>query len=375
MTSPRTGPIAIYGATGFTGKLVAAELRRRGADLLLAGRNEVKLAALAESIGGAETRVARTDDPAALRALLEPCSAVIACAGPFGRNGEAMAAAAADTGTNYVDTTGEQPFMNTIFDRYGAVAESNGGAMVTAMGFDYFPGDMIASVTADGMGPLEDITLAYAVQGMQATRGTTLSSLDAITGGDLEFTGGRHRAANTKVTRGWFEFPSPIGRQRMIRYPAGEPITVPRHVETRQVTMLLSASTIAPKHVAPLLRLTMPPLALAMRTPLRSVAAKLVDRLPEGPDDATRNANRFTIVCDARSVDGRTKRGVISGIDVYGLTAASTAEAAIRMSAADFKLTGALAPSEAFDARSFLGSMAEAGITYEVDPAPAPVST
>ncbi len=60
-----------------------------------------------------------TGDARGLRELLEPCAAVIACAGPFCDHGEPIVAAAAETGTNYIDTTGEQPFIGLVFDRYG----------------------------------------------------------------------------------------------------------------------------------------------------------------------------------------------------------------------------------------------------------------
>lgn len=368
MPTSQKGPIAVYGATGFTGSLVAHELRRRGAEFVLAGRNQAKLDALAEKVGGAETRAVSVDDAAGLRDLLDGSAAVIACAGPFMRNGEPIARAAAETGTHYVDTTGEQPFMRLVFDTHGAAAERNGACLVTAMGFDYVPGDMIASLTADGMGELEDLTLAYGVHGMQATRGTTLSALDMVSGGDLDYRNGSLVAADRSIGRGTFTFPGRAGEQRMTRYPAGEPITVPRHVDTRNVTMLLNATAIAPKRVAPLLGVTMPAFGVAMRVPaLRNGAGKLVARLPEGPDDATREANTFTIVCDATAIGGQKRRGVIEGRDVYGLTAVTTVEAAMRMADPSFDRSGALAPSEAFEPTSFLDSLAPAGIEYEVE--------
>ncbi|MGH2980728.1 MAG: NAD(P)H-binding protein, partial [Solirubrobacterales bacterium] len=93
MTAPnQTGPIAVYGATGFTGKLVARELRRREADFVIAGRNREKLDALSGELGGVPAVAASVDDAAALRSLLEPCAAVIACAGPFTLHGEPVVA-------------------------------------------------------------------------------------------------------------------------------------------------------------------------------------------------------------------------------------------------------------------------------------------
>src|SRR3954454_20290104 len=202
----QTGPIAVYGATGYTGRLVAAELRRRGARMVLAGRSPAKLEILAEEIGGdAETRAVPLEDTAGLRELLEPCAAVIACAGPFRLHGEPVLAAAVDAGTHYLDTTGEQPFMRTVFERYGDAAERAGVALVTAMGFDYVPGDMIASLVA-GAGPVDEIALAYWVKGFGPTRGTALSALGIMSGGDVEWRGGELREASQKVSRGTWDF-------------------------------------------------------------------------------------------------------------------------------------------------------------------------
>src|SRR4051812_42289347 len=210
----QTGPIAVYGATGFTGRLVAAELRRRGARMILAGRNAAKLEILAEEIGDlAETRTVSLDDGRGMRDLLEPCAAVIACAGPFQLHGEPVLAAAVDARTHYLDTTGEQPFMRTVFDEYGPRAERAGVALVTAMGFDYAPGDLIAELTADGMGPLDELVLAYAVSDFGATRGTALSALDTLTGGDVEWRDGELVSASQSVGRGSWDFPEPVGRQ------------------------------------------------------------------------------------------------------------------------------------------------------------------
>src|SRR4051794_27282229 len=226
-TPPQTGPIAVYGATGYTGRLVAAELRRRGAEAVLAGRSRPKLEILSEDLGGGlAIQEASLEDSAALRELLDPCAAVIACAGPFRLHGEPVLAAAVESGTHYLDTTGEQPFMRKVFEDYGPRAARAGGALVTAMGFDYAPGDMIAALTAEGMEPLDEIVLAYAVRGFGATRGTALSGLGMMSERAVEWRDGELASAPWSVGGGSWDFPDPIGRQRMLRYPAGEHITV-----------------------------------------------------------------------------------------------------------------------------------------------------
>ncbi len=139
------GPIVVYGATGFTGALAAHELRRRGLPTVLAGRSAEKLAALAEELLGApaggggdaaagpvETRAVALDDPDGLRHLLGDAAVVIDCAGPFVRYGEPIARAAVETGTHYVDTTGEQPYMRLLQERYDDPARAAGVAVVPA---------------------------------------------------------------------------------------------------------------------------------------------------------------------------------------------------------------------------------------------------
>ena len=107
--------------------------------------------------------------------------------------------------------------------------------------------------------------------------------------------------------------------------------------------------------------------AYAMRTPLRGLFGKGIARLPEGPSESDRAAARFTLVCDARTPTG-TRRGVLRGHDVYGLTSKLIAEGATRMGAADFSRSGALAPAQAFDPREFVDALEPYGISVELEP-------
>ena len=384
LISRQRGPIAVYGATGYTGKLIAAELLASKADFVLAGRNAEKLDALAEDLagaasggsrtgGGVATRAVGLDDPEGLRDLLGDCAAVIACAGPFSLHGEPVLAAAVDTATHYLDTTGEQTWMRTVFDDYGPKAEAAGTSVIPAMGFDYVPGDMIAALTAVGMGEVDEVVLAYDVKGFGMTRGTQLSGLEMVAGGDVEWRKLKWMPADQSVGRGNFEFPDPIGRQRMVRYPAGEQITVPRHVAARKVRTMITASTLAPSVLGPVLPLITRPTGLAMRTPLRKVVGRLIDRLPEGPSTEDRVAARFTIVCDVIR-GGDARRGVIRGSDVYGLTAAAIVRGAIVAARGGIPGSGALAPSQAFEPADFLKALDAFDVSWNVQESNAPLA-
>ncbi len=365
----RPRPIAVYGATGFTGGLIARELKRFGAEFMIAGRDRGKLEKLSDELGGVPLVAVSLDDEAGLREMLEPCSVVAACAGPFSLHGEPVLAAAVDTGTHYLDTTGEQGFMRMVFDRYGAPATEKGATLVSGMGFDYLPGDLIASLTADGMGPLEEIVVAYCVHGFAPTHGTALSGLEIMRGGDVVWSGGDWQAAPRSADGGQWRFPDPIGERRMLRYPAGEQITVPRHVETARVQTLLSGMVVPPR-LMPLAAISSPLLGLAMRTPLRQAMGAAIRRLPAAPSEQSRKASRFTISCEARGEAG-ARRGTVRGSDVYGLTAVSVAHGALLCADPAYDRAGALAPAQAFDPTSFFAALADIGVSTEVEPLPA----
>src|SRR3954453_1306294 len=218
---PQQGPIAVYGATGYTGRLVSAELANAGAELVISGRNRGKLDALASKLeGDVGVTAATLADPASLRALLADCAVVVDCAGPFVRYGEPVLAAAVETRTHYLDTTGEQPYMRMAFERYGPGAARAGVAVVPAMGFDYVPGDMIASLTADGMDELDEVSMHYCWQDFKPSQGTARTTLEIVSGGGLEWRDMEWVEDRGGTGRGVYEFPSPVGRRQMMRYPA-----------------------------------------------------------------------------------------------------------------------------------------------------------
>ena len=351
-------PIAVYGATGFTGKLVTAELARRGARAVLSGRSGEKLAAAAAPYGF-ETRVAAADDPAALEAAFAGCAAVIACAGPFLDVGDRVVQAAIAAGCHYVDTTGETPFIERVVHHHGPAAKAAGVALVGGMGFDYLPGDLACALAAEGAGPLEELVVAYAIEGFTATRGTTRSSL-------LMLSKGSTRELLRPPLR-HFDYPAPLGRQPVAPYPAGETITAPLHVDTPRVTAVVTATTFAPHpRLAPAIGALTVPIGLAMRSGrLRALADRAIERLPEGPGEAARDAVRWSVTVEARPRAGAPRRATVRGTDVYGITAVCTVEGATRMATPGYDRAGGLAPAQAYDARSFLDALAPHGVTYD----------
>ena len=357
---------AVYGATGYTGRLVAAQLRDRGLDAVLCGRDAGKLRSLASSLGvDWPVRCAAIDDPGALRKALRGADAVISCAGPFTFYGAPVIEAALDVGAHYVDTTGEQPYIWRVFSHLGSVPR----AVVPAVGFDYLPGDLIASLAARGHEPLSELTIAYSVTGFAMSRGTLRSGLEMLSSSDLEYVDGGWRPAGRAPLRETFDFGEGIGVQPVVRYPGGEIVTAPRHVATRSVRYRWAASAFAPHpSLAAAVPWSFPVVRALLKTPLRDVAESQIDRLmPEGPPEEERRAGRWTIVAEASGVDGSRGRAVVSGSDMYGLTAVIAVRAAELLAAEGFSGSGVLAPAQAYDAEEFLRFLEPHGVAFRVE--------
>jgi len=141
--------VIIYGATGFTGRLVAEYLQAEYGDTdlkwAMAGRSANKLASVRAEMGVSEDAAlitANSDDAASLEAMCARTRAVITTVGPYQLYGEPLVAAAVKSGTDYVDLCGEPAWMKDIIESYDADAKASGARIVLSCGFDSIPFDM-----------------------------------------------------------------------------------------------------------------------------------------------------------------------------------------------------------------------------------------
>jgi len=138
--------IVVYGATGFTGRLVAEYLTQRGVKgWAMAGRSAGKLAEVRDLIGApADTPLiaADADDPAAIRAMCARARAIITTVGPYQLYGNDLVAACAETGASYVDLCGEPAWMRAMIDAHEDAAKASGARIVFSCGFDSIPFDL-----------------------------------------------------------------------------------------------------------------------------------------------------------------------------------------------------------------------------------------
>lgn len=352
--------VAVVGATGFTGRLTVAALRRRGVAVRAIGRNRQKLEALASGHGdGVEVRPVAWD-ASAIADALRGCGAVVSCAGPFTEVGHPVVEAAVRARVPYTDSTGEQGFMRWVFDELDQPARAAGVALVPACGHDYLPGDLGAALVAQGMGPLSRIDVVYAPESASASAGTRVSALRIIVAGGVALRDGRLRAMRIgalkrSVDVGW-------GRVNGGLFPAGEPLQIPRHIEVPTVYAYLAL---------PGLMSPAAPGAGAFGTLLRAPGVRgMLERMArggaEGPEGAARE-RRWSVHVQATARDGAQRALLLESRDVYGFTAEALSEVALRM-AGGVETAGACAPAQVVDAAEVL---AATGVSVrEVAPEP-----
>lgn len=150
MAQNREFDVIVYGATGYTGRLVADYLARTygvGGDVkwAMAGRSADKLAAVRDEIGApADTPlvVADATDADSLAAMAGRAGCIATTVGPYQLYGEPVVAACADAGTDYVDLCGEPAWMHEMIGKYEGKAQASGARIVFSCGFDSIPFDM-----------------------------------------------------------------------------------------------------------------------------------------------------------------------------------------------------------------------------------------
>ncbi len=178
------GRIVLFGATGYTGELTARELAGIGERPVLAARDGARVRALADELGGLEWAVAdvsRAGGTASVRALVERGDVLISCVGPFARWGAPAVEAAIDAGAHYLDSTGETPFIRRIFEHWGPRADAAGCALLTAMGYDWVPGNLAAALALTDAGDeATRVAVGYFLTGAAGMSGGTRASAAGV---------------------------------------------------------------------------------------------------------------------------------------------------------------------------------------------------
>ena len=147
MNNEKEFSLVVFGASGFTGRLVAEYLAAQYGDNLkwaMAGRNEEKLKSVREEVGAGDVPliIADSDDEASLKNMVARADVVLTATGPYQLYGEGLFKACAEAGTHYVDLCGEPGWMYDMIGKYQDTASKSGARLVFSCGFDSVPFDL-----------------------------------------------------------------------------------------------------------------------------------------------------------------------------------------------------------------------------------------
>jgi len=330
--------ILLFGATGYTGRLTAHALARRGASFAIAGRNRTRLQELAQATGGPDVRVAAVGDVDALVDALSDVKVMITCVGPFVELGQTAVEAALRAGVHYIDSTGEGTFIEELIAARSQAATEAGIAMAPALGFDEVPADAAATLATEGMSKA-NLTLTYAFPS-SGSRGTVRSALGILGAEGVWLQDGRPRRIRAGQGSRWAPMPAPLGPKPAVGFPLAEGHLAPLHLDLDSLELYVTTDPVQ----RALMRGGLPLLSRAAGTGIgKAIQKTVLDRLPEGPNDRQRSQGRWTVLAEAASEEG-WRNVALSGTDVYGLTAEFLSAGALRMCEGDFGLTGVVSP-------------------------------
>jgi short subunit dehydrogenase-like uncharacterized protein len=362
------GRIIVFGATGYTGRLVCAQLLARGQRPLLVARDRARVQALAGELGGLESAVADVAQPAALAALAEPGDVLVTTVGPFARWGGAALDAAIGAGAHYIDSTGEPAFIRRVFEREGARAKDSGSGLLTAFGYDWVPGNLAGALALrDAGGAASAVRIGYFQRGEVGPGGMSGGTKASAAGAFLE-PGYRWHGGRLVTERGAARVHSfELSGRSLPAISAGgsESFALPRiHPGLQEVDVYLGGFGGASRAISVASLVTSGATRIpGVKPALQGAFARLVKGSTGGPSAGERAGSGSEIVAEALDPSGRVlAEARLSGVEAYTFTAAIIAWAAERAAAGGLQAAGALGPVDGFGLDSLEQGAAEAGL-------------
>ncbi len=367
----RTRPfdVVVYGASGFTGRLVAEYLQATyGTDpslrWALGGRQTARLAEVRQAIGAPDSLPllqADAADAAALSALVGQAQVVISTVGPYQRHGEPLVRACAEAGTDYVDLCGEPVWMARMIPALQPAAERSGARIVFSCGFDSIPFDLgvvflqQAMVERFGAPAVEVRGRVRVMKGTMSggTAASALATFEAI-GRDpalgrvmadpFALTPGFHGPAQPEGESAAFDdwarawtgpfVMAPINTKNVHRTHAlrGHPWGADFRYSERMLAGRPGQGDAGEKRARALARQSRLTQALLGLSPTRALLRRWAMPKPgEGPDAAARERGRYELVFTGATAAGQRLSAVVSGDrdPGYGSTSKMISEAAL----------------------------------------------
>jgi short subunit dehydrogenase-like uncharacterized protein len=356
--------LVLFGATGFTGSLVAryvaSHAEAEGLGWAIAGRHPDRLEAIRADLPANKPDVIIADvtDADSLDAMAAQTSVLMNAVGPFNRYGRGVVEACIRHSTHYLDITGEPSFVATVYNELGEAARSARTCVVNCCGFDSIPADYAAWLTARQLPQATPKILRTYVRTNARFSGGTLNT--AIQALHME-----SRGTSTKVRLPKHPDAPPVRRrihysEAMKAWAIPMPVVDP-HIVKRSAYHMPEAYGPAVTYAQFFVRSS---LLKVMATVLPVGAALLLARFAWfrnwmarryppgwGPDEQTRAASRFEVVCFGEGGGQHAQTRLAGGDPGYNETAAMFAQSAftVLQGAREGTLPfGVLTPVQAF---------------------------
>ncbi|MDY7232522.1 saccharopine dehydrogenase family protein [Hyalangium rubrum] len=333
---PTSHPFLLYGATGYTGRLLARAAKERGLRPILGGRDEARLAALASELG-LEYRVARLD--AGLDEALRDVAAVLHVAGPFSKTFRPMVEACLRTATHYLDLSGEPLSIEGVFQHH-MEARRRGVMLMPGVGFDVVPSDCLALHLSRRLRGARRLKLG--ISGLdQVSRGSFRTLADNAGLPSHIRRDGRIREIVSGSLQHEFDFGTGPRQGLVVSwgdvsaayYSTGIPDIEVYWDSTPPLWMMVMANRWAGGLLA---------------TPLSRFMLEVHARvLPEGPTSAERARCQGVIVAEVEDAAGRRLRGRLRTPEVYGFSCTTGLAILERVLAGDLEI-GAQTPARVY---------------------------
>jgi short subunit dehydrogenase-like uncharacterized protein len=363
-------PIVLFGATGYTGRLVAEALTKRGARPLLAARNESAVKQMAEELGGLDSAVA--DRPETLRALVDEYTVLVTTVGPFLRFGGPALQTAVDAGAVYLDSTGEPPFIRNVFEQCDGPARASGATLITAFGYDFVPGNLAAAIALDRAGErAAKVSVGYFLSGKLSPKeamsgGTATSVAGVLMAQAFGFHGGR--VVTERSAKRVRAFDTAAGKHLTgMSIGCTEHLSLPRlYPSLRDVDVYLGWFGPASRAMQGMSVLSTIP---GVPAGAEKLAARFVKGSTGGPGPEARAKTGSLMVAEVQDSSGTViERVEMSGPNGYTFTGEILAWGAMRAAEEGVEGTGSLGPVEAFGLQPLQAACAEIGLKEENPP-------
>ena len=324
-----TRKLIIYGATGYTGSLVARQAKAAGLDFVIAGRDATKLEVLSQDLDVPYAAFS-VDTVAELAMALAEYDVVLNCAGPFAKTAEPIMRACIEVGAHYLDITAEFN-VYTLAESLSVEARSGGSMLLPGAGWDVVPSDCLAVHTVAKVEKPQRLRIALQVAGSMS-RGSAISAAEIMAVGLLARVDGEIVAVPDAKTA---EFNFGNGYVECYPLSFGDLITAWHSTQVPNIEMFVHVTGAA--------------------FPEGDLSA-----LPDGPSEAEKTANRAMVVADVLGEDGSFASSMIDTVNGYTYTPLAAIEAARRVLAGEFR-RGFTTPAMVFGS-DFAGSIADTRI-------------